>query len=305
MKHRLFFLGIFFSHYVVLSYAKFDLIEIPYWTAGKTMVIEGMVNGKAGDLIFDTGIPKMLLNQKHVGNSEVFKNKEFAGFQSINGANHNGGMSLVLLQIRGFSKKVGADIVDLGTVEEHKGINILAIVGIDLFKKYELEIDGFSKVIRLYRLSKKGNRIVQEKTSLPSLTIPFDNKGHLPCISTQWNGRTLRLGLDTGAEAHVLNHDIYETSKDRFDEVHTVCMVDLNGKPSKVLATEVDGIKIGYIEVPSTETLFMPNITDYGGLSSKKVQGLLGFAFFQHFRMALNFKKKEFSLWKRELVGLQ
>jgi predicted aspartyl protease len=286
---------------VSVIYAKPDQIIIPYQTVGRTMIIEGKMNGRIGHLIFDTGIPKILLNQKYADQSALFTNKEFQGLQSVNGAQQNRGMSLVQLEINEFNKKVAADVVDLSQVEFHKGIDILGFVGIDLFRKYELEIDGFSRTIRLYRIDKSGNRITNNMIP-PSISVPFRNHGHLSCIPVRFNGKTIQLGLDTGAEINIINETIYVNNRDQFEKIKTVKMIDLNGKPIAALSAIMKGLKIKNMIVPFSATLCIPNNTQYGGLDSKKVHGLLGFEFFQQHKTVINFKKKLVSFWNEENI---
>lgn len=298
-----FLFGIFLCFFsITATCSQVDYIVIPFQTKGKTIIIEGSVDGQVGNLILDTGIPKMLLNKRYAEGTNLFSNKEFNGVQSVNGAVQNGGMSLISLAIQEFSANIGADVLDLKPIERQKGINILGIVGLNLFRKYEFEIDFFSKEIRLYRLDKKGIRRMLEPQALPSQTLSFRYKGHLPCITANLNGTSLQLGLDTGAEINLLSAKFFEESSDQFKNVQTKILMDLTGKRSAAFSAQTDGLQIGVIDVPVMNALFVPLNTHYGGIGGKNIDGLLGYEFFQHFRTAINFKKRQVYLWDARAI---
>lgn len=278
------------------AFAKSDLIVIPFEIKAKTIVIQGNVNGRPGNLIVDTGIPNMLLNKPYVESSSLFNNKEFGGVQSVTGSVENEGMSIVFLEIQDFSAKLGADVLDLKPIEKQKGMDIMGIVGLNMFRNYEFVIDFFLKEIYLYRLDRKGVRILKPRL-LPSQTISFHYEGHLPCITAHLNGTSLQLGLDTGTEINILPAALFDKKSDQFTHIQTKKLMDLTGKQTAVLSAHVAGLQIGTLDMPSMNTLFIPQNKQYGGIGSKRVQGLLGIEFFQYFRLAINAKKRQVYLW--------
>jgi hypothetical protein len=301
MTHKAPFSAIFIAFLsAVLAYAQPDLIIIPFQDQGNMIVVEGTLNGRAGNLIVDTGIAKMLINETYVQEADRFTSPASSGFQSVNGSGQNLGMSLVTLQISLFSAKTAAQIMDLKGIESRKGMDILGVVGIDLFRKYELEIDYFSKEIRLYDLDRNGNRHRQEPQPLPTEILPFRYEGHLPCITAHLFGQTLQLGLDTGAEINFFSSSIYESSGKRFQNPRTVTILALNGQGTPALSAQMTGLQIGALEMPPMQTAFAALNTQYGGLDGKSIHGLLGYEFFRHFRIAINFKKREVFLWDEE-----
>lgn len=305
MKRQSIFIGIF-SILLPLTavFTQTDLIVIPFRAVGKAILIQGSVDGHIGNLIIDTGIPKMLLNKTYLGgNAKLFRNQESAGFQSLNGASQNAGMSLVFLEIQDFSIKTSAEVVDLKTVERQKGMNILGVLGIDLFRKYEFEIDFFSKEIRLYRLDKKGVRRLLEPQALPTQTLALGFHGHLACVTANLNGAALQLGLDTGAEFNVLPSKVFQKSSDQFKNVQNKTLLDLNGTRLSAFSAQTTGLQIGALDLPPLTSLFVLLGAHYGSLDGKNIHGLLGYEFFQHFRVAINFKKRQVYLWDAEARG--
>lgn len=298
-----FLFGIFlsFSPFTVAS-SQVDRIVIPFRTIGKTIVIQGSVDGQVGNLIIDTGIPRMVLNKRYAESARLFSPKEIEGFQSANGSVQNNGMSLVFLDIQAYSARIAADVLDLKPIERQKRMNILGIVGLNLFRKYEFEIDFFSKEIRLYRLGRKGTRRILAPQALPSQTLSFQFEDHLPIITANLNGEALQLGLDTGAEMNLISAKFFEGSSHQFKNVQTKILMDLTGERITTLSAQMAGLQVGTLDLPAMHAIFIPLNTRYGGIGSKNLDGLLGYEFFQHFRVAINFKKRQVYLWDAKAI---
>lgn len=281
-------------------HAQSDLIEIPFHIIGKMIVVQGNINGRNGNIAIDTGIPTMLINKRFFGDLDLFSTGATGGFQSISGKAEKKGVALVTIKIRDFSVNAGADVIDLQTVERQKRTDLLGMIGINLFRKYELEIDNHSEVIRLYRLDKQGRRRLQQADALPSEAISFQYYQHLPYITTYLHGMPLNLGLDTGAEKTLVAASVYEKIKSQLRNAKPQMMIDLQGKVSEGIAAQVDGLQVGGLEISAIPALFIPMNTHYGSLNRKKIQGLLGYDFLQYFRLAINFKKKKIYLWTEQ-----
>lgn len=280
--------------------SKPDLITIPFRTIGKMIVVQGSIDGRVGNIVIDTGIPDMLINQRFFSDLELFSTGASDSFQAINGTGRNAATALVYLKIQDFSVKAGATVMDLQAVERQKRTNILGIVGIDLFRKFELELDYLSQEIRLYRLDKDGQRKLQQPEALPSEVVDLDFYQHLPCITTYLHGTPLQLGLDTGAEKTLFAASIYKKQKEQLQNVRPQRMMDLHGLPVKGIAARINGLEVGGLEISAIPAVFIAMNTHYGSLNEKRIQGLLGYDFLQHFRLAINFKKKKAYLWTQQ-----
>jgi hypothetical protein len=49
------------------------------------------------------------------------------------------------------------DLINMGGKENVKGIKVLGLLGIKLFKGFKMKIDVRNKVLKLYRLDDNGN----------------------------------------------------------------------------------------------------------------------------------------------------
>jgi len=50
-----------------------------------------------------------------------------------------------------------ADLINLGGKENVRGIKVLGLIGLNLFKGFEMEIDVRNNVLKVYRLDDDGN----------------------------------------------------------------------------------------------------------------------------------------------------
>ena len=285
--------------------ARPDLVVIPFKTYKGMIIVQGKIDNHLGNLLIDTGIRRTIINGRYLKNTYEHKEKGYGGFQSINGIDENTSLSSSIIKLEDFSMNIIAHVIDLHPVEKQKSLNILGIVGIEVFLKYELVIDYFSSEILLFRLDKKGNRIIQEPQPPPVHTTPLHTSGKRPYILTELNGTRFNLVLDTGAEINLLASEFYEQFRDQFTDVQTTKTIDLNGKQQTSFSAQTNGLVAGTIELPPMTTLFLPLSNYYGklGVGKKDIHGLLGYEFFQHFRTAMNFKKRECYLWDEEALN--
>ena len=143
----------------------------------------------------------------------------------------------------------------------------------------------------------EGNEL--HKVAKPLAAIPFVLEDHLPVITVQVNGRTLKLGLDTGAAVNLLDKTMLdELPATLLTNVQTEELVALDRsiikvKTGNITETQVDGQKFGDMKY-----LF----TDLSGIkanSALQIDGLLGWPFFQKMKCSINYKKATLYIWEK------
>lgn len=115
-------------------------VEIPVVQAGKLLLIEAEVEGVKGNFIFDTGAPYLVLNATY------FRN--IVPIDTIKAGGVAGGSCDVCrckveeMSLQGINfKDLDADIANLGPLENKKGVQIFGLLGLNLFKSFQVDID--------------------------------------------------------------------------------------------------------------------------------------------------------------------
>ncbi|WP_026968384.1 pepsin/retropepsin-like aspartic protease family protein [Algoriphagus terrigena] len=265
------------------------------------ILVKGSVDGREGLFILDTGASDMILN------SRIFKGKPTEKkFYGIHGNEIENEIKYIEFNLEGFEKNIVAHVADFTALEKITGLQLFGVIGNSLFKYCEIVLDYTFKEVTIYQLDKDGNRLSSKSIhQKPQATIPtFVGRG-FPIIIVDANGKQLKMILDTGASANVMdsrqiNHLNSDLLRARADSI-TSFGQDL--VPVKSL--KVNELKIGDLPCPSMKTLFVPlnqlNKNQWG----ISVDGILGYEFLSNFRVAINFRKREIYLWDRESVELQ
>lgn len=105
-------------------------------------------------------------------------------------------------------QKLRVDAVNLGHIENRRGVKILGLVSFSMMKNLEIVINAESNELRLYKLDKDGNRIAGRS---PGLKTDHSQKivgnGNILFLKGAIAGKTLNFCFDTGAETNTISSD--------------------------------------------------------------------------------------------------
>ena len=133
------------------------VVTIPLKRAGRLLMIEAEVDSIKGNFIFDTGAPYLVLNKTYFRD---YKNRKKGTASGIAGSEAVQSVLLDHLQFRGITyHNLDADLANLGAIENVRGIKILGLLGFNLFKEFEMEIDVRNGVLKLYKTDEEGKTI--------------------------------------------------------------------------------------------------------------------------------------------------
>ncbi|MBK8506660.1 MAG: retropepsin-like domain-containing protein [Saprospiraceae bacterium] len=270
---------------------------ISFKLAGKLILIQGEIDGKSVNLILDTGIDDVVLNAKYY--SGIKTNKTYYGI--------NGMAETVQCKFAGITigdiywKSLYTEILSLHHLEEARGLIIHGLIGCSLLKKHELLIDYESSEIQFIELDNKGKQKWDIGLSNPTTVLPFQVKDATPVITVQVNNQMLRLGLDTGAEINLIGQSKEQLITDN---------LELQG--NRVVGGFSKFVKIQRVyvwknlQVYGTEcSPMLTTLVDLSHLNRSlpgiEIDGILGYEFLNQFKVSINFKKRQISIWSEDL----
>lgn len=271
---------------------------IPFTMAGRLILIEASIDTQVGNFILDTGAPHLVLNKSWFRN---YGNQNYASA----GGGITGQINEVLsAQVRQLNigkilyKQLEADVIELSHIEKSRGIPIFGLLGVNLFKSFELYVDYQAQVVHLYALDKKGQRKkASEKPQPAKATIPFQLYNNTILIDGSINKVPMRYCLDTGAEVNVLHNRLPKKAMESVSINSRALLTGAGSQKIEVLKGSVPQILVGTYEVNNASVL----ITHLGNMSrayNLRIDAMLGYDFLSLAPFSLNFVTKELSIWE-------
>lgn len=271
---------------------------VPFHLIAKLIIVEATVDDHTGLFILDTGTEELILNAAHVNRPTGGRTIRDVGGHSAKLKTGYFSFSLGKINI----KQKRAFLADLRHLERNRNIHILGLIGYSILEDYEIVLDYTAKKLTFFELDRKGNRLTASSGQRePSHIIPFKLKGHFPCFDIRIGGESFFVALDTGAGLNVLDARVRE---------RIACSADgkranikgISRQQIQTVTLLMDGFQIEEVPYPSMLTIFksLDRLNEF--ITGRDIDGLLGYEFLHHYRTALNYRKKELSVFGEEPV---
>lgn len=275
--------------------------SISFQLTRNLIMVQASVNGKEGLFILDTGVSEIILNNRYF-NGEPTGDK----FYGISGSEMEKEVQFIKFDIGGFEKQLFAIVADFTALEKVSGLELFGVVGNSIFKNCEVVLDYTFKELTIYQLDKKGNRFSSKNIhQRPMDTLSFIVGKGVPYVEVNANGQRLKMSVDSGASANVMDIEGIDHMNLSFSKVMKGSMASFGPEIVPVKSQIIDKMVVGKLLCPPMKTLFINLDHLNKSHSGKKVDGILGYEFLSNFRVAINFRKKEIYLWDRESVEQQ
>jgi predicted aspartyl protease len=274
-----------------------DEVVLPFTMAGRLILLEAKVDTLVGNFILDTGAPFLVLNKSW-----------FRGYGTtamVQAGGITGGASEVMttmvnqVQLGDISyNRVEADVIELGHIERSRGVPIFGLLGLNLFKSFELYIDYDKQQLRLYRLDKKGKPLVSS-TRKAIGNMPFYLYNNTILMDGSLNGVSMRFCLDTGAEVNVLHNRLPKKAMEAVQINSRSVLSGTGNRKIEVLRGNMERVHVAKFHCPLMPTL----ITHLGNMSrayNLRIDGMLGYDFLSFAPVSINFVTKEITFWELE-----
>ncbi|MGZ8538812.1 MAG: aspartyl protease family protein [Flavisolibacter sp.] len=274
---------------------------IPFSKAGNLIILQASADSIEGNFILDTGAPHLILNLTYFRHYKSTEHHD-AEQSSITGT----GSAIVKTMITDFRigrlnySRIEADLVNLGNIENTRGVKILGLLGLELFKNCELIIDFDKSLIYLHRLSRKlASKYKNPQLNDTSLysVVPIEIMDNKIITRTELSGKKLVFVIDSGAESNLLDSRLPNKI---FEQVQVTGRVMLSGAGSKkveALSGDMKQLKIGnklISNLPVVITNFEKTCISYSGC----MDGMLGLDILSIHKIGFNFITRKMYLWK-------
>ena len=272
---------------------------IPFHRAGNLILIEATADTTHGNFILDTGASGLVLNITYFRNYPTWIASEGGG---VTGAVKSSGQTVVDNFSFGTMKyhHVYADLANLGHIEDTRNEKIFGLLGVSLFKHFEMIIDYDKSVIYLHLISRKESTTYasDQLQDVSAYNIfPIDLTENKIIVKGALGGKNLKFIIDTGAESNVLDSRL---SNKVFENVSIDRRVTLQGSGD----TKVDALygNLKSLKLQNTSFSNLPvlitNLEQMCISYNYCIDGMLGFDFLSAHKVGFNFVKHEMYIWK-------
>jgi hypothetical protein len=271
-----------------------DSINIPLKRAGNLLLIETIIDGVQGHLIFDSGAGAQL-----VLNKTYFRDKRKSGSRITRGITGNS-EDVDMINVNGFLiadtlfTNILADVTDLSHIENRKGIKILGFFGLELIHDFEIIIDANKEELKLIRIDKKKS-ISEETIQAYDYSQKIAIVNHILFIQASVGGKELKFCFDTGAEKNVLSYSLPQKIMDTFTFTGRISLSGAGSENKEVICGIINDFALGTQHIKKMTAIF----TDLSGLSDVygvQISGVLGYEFLTLGKIRINCNKSLFSI---------
>ncbi|QTE37304.1 pepsin/retropepsin-like aspartic protease family protein [Mucilaginibacter gossypii] len=274
----------------------FKTLVIPIKRAGNLIVIEAQIDTLEGNFVLDTGAPYLVLNETYFRDLPHVAEQESAGINGVAGSSFT-------TYIRNFNildlhyPRLRADVTDLSSIENSKGIKILGLLGTRLFSDFAITVDLFRNTLYIQKLDENGNIPPAEKVFHDRFMVsPFRMLNDVILMKGTVNDNSLWFAFDSAAETSLLD---YRRSKKLMPDMEVVSrskIMGIGGTSIEVIYTRFDNLVVGDRKYMKNRIL-ITNLEKMGNAYGYTIDGVLGYDFFVRGIFTINFVKKEFEMY--------
>jgi hypothetical protein len=275
---------------------------IPFTRAGNLILIWAKADTTAGNFVLDTGAPGLVLNITYFRNYPDISSsgQEQSGVCGSEGAR-------IQTEIKQFNLgaikyyKLDADMINLGNIENIRGVKILGLLGVQLFKQFEMIIDYEKNLIYLHLISKKETKTYQSeqlKDTSAYTVVPIDINDNKIITHLELAGKKLCFIIDCAAESNVLDSRLSDKIYENVVFGKRTQLVGANDKKTEVVFGELSNLKIGNQLINSLPVI-ITNLDRSCFAYVSCTDGVLGYDFLSlHKKVGFNFVNYKMYVWR-------
>ncbi len=273
-----------------------DRMIVPFELYDRLIVVEAEVEGVRGRFMVDTGATAALtLNSSRFPELAARGKAAQQAPHGANGEIHGA----VTAEASGFRwrqlelENVTVALWDLDHLAAATEIDdLVGLIGYGLLERFLIELDYDGRRLSLSRLDSDGKAVGQLVAA--DRTIPAEMMFHMPVIEVELGGRTLRLGIDSGAEQAMLQTRWVEALGGSYTELGLSQMSGASENRQTGMEVRFDDLIFGGLSYGAMPFRF----NDLQFPHEVKIDGLLGYDFLSRFRTAINLRKGEVLIWE-------
>jgi predicted aspartyl protease len=274
---------------------------IPFSRAGNLIIIRAKVDTTEGNFILDTGAPGLVLNIPYFRNYTALEGTDDIQGGVTGRVEDAGRVNIDSLSFGPIHYyKAEADRINLGHIENRKGIKIHGLLGMQLFKKFEMIIDYENNLIHLHHLTKKDDKnyrhpLLQDTATYIEASIDFIENKLITYVYSA--GKKLSFVVDSGAETNLIDSRLPDKIIDNVIVNKRIFLSGTGSKRVEALSGSINELTIGNYNVANLP-IVVTNLEKLCFAYNRCLDGMLGFDFLSRQKIGFNFVKRKMYIWK-------
>jgi hypothetical protein len=276
---------------------------LPIKVVDKLVLVEAFVDGQSGNYLFDTGISSLALNDRYFGGEDNLPRYDKA--TDVNGNREHVEGYLIGAFDWGAVRRDSfyAPLVDLRALEEIFDCSIMGLLGWEVFRNLEVEVDYDARKMIIRQLDIDGETVAPGPFIAPDHRLSFHLEGHLPVLSARIGMHSLELGWDTGASINTIDKKLRK---------------HLPPNARRLMRIPYGGIfsdrRAPFIAVDAIHVAGQFAVTGWRMAATRMkhfhkrdilIDGLIGADLFRLGKVAINYQQREISVWINDNVFSQ
>ncbi len=277
------------NHIISIPLAEFMLspdgqiekLNIPLKRAGNLLLIDAYIDQLPGNLIFDTGSARFVLNAmyfRYAGRNTRQGTGGITGEVGSVGLTVVGELNIATIRL----KNLEADVTDLGHIEKARNTKILGLFGLNLFEGYELVLDLQNNQLELYKAEKSSISTSKLLDNEPfDLEVNYRQHNGQVFIEGFIAGRRCTFCLDTGAESNVLSNELPTKVMNTLNVLRRIKLRGAGQQSTEALYCQMTDFSINEMRFNGMNAL----VTDLSAMNEVfgvHIDGMLGCDFLDH-----------------------
>ena len=268
-------------------------VIIPFRNVGGLVLLSGIVDGREGHFILDTGANGLVLNSRYFDGTRLADQRQGVGLDGTVGVVAEKVQDSLLLDELHFYN-VRAQIVDLREIEKRKKERLLGLIGYQILKTFEVQINYRLSFVTFSRVDGRGNLL----TPLPHTAEKMDSfeivmRTHLPVIEVEVGGVRKRMGIDSGAEVNLLNtRKNKQILSKHFKIVRKMKVSGLGGQRIEGLVGRLYSLALKKRYRCGSLATAVLNLSNLEAMYSTNLDGILGYPFLAPWVFSINYRKR-------------
>jgi Aspartyl protease len=274
---------------------------IPFSRAGNLILIRAKADTTEGNFILDTGAPGLVLNITYFRDypATTIIDEEQSGITGVV-------TSVKRTSVKAFSfgciksPVVSADLINLGHLENAKGVRIMGLIGLSFLKQFEMIIDYENSLLYFHRIAKNEaatykSPMLKDKSTYS--VVPIEIWNHKIVTRTTIGGKKLRLIIDSGAESNLLDSRLPNKVFENVEILRRVQLMGAGQKKVEALYGNLNNLSIGG-QNTGTLPVVITNLEKTCLVDNTCIDGILGFDFLSLHKIGFNFVTNKMYIWK-------
>jgi hypothetical protein len=267
-------------------------VRVPITRIGNLILVEAKIGNQTGFFVLDTGAPYLVLNETYFRDLVVANQRTYT---DVNGQSRSANVTYVpKLELRSlYYKNLRADLANLASIENSRGVKVLGLMGINLFLDLEMHLNIKEQVLELQKVDKKGIPLLPTLICEKALQMPFSLKNRVILVEARLKSQTLKFCFDSAAEVTGLSTGLSDEIYSSIVFEKQIDLIGSSGATNRVLYGRLNGLEIG-VPINGCNAI-ITNLSELSKAYGTALDGMIGYDLLKQGIVILNFKTETFT----------